>query len=268
LKLRIQVDIQARAPGIFSRRTLSGFLQRHTTGTAYLKALVNTPLRSDLDGQPAGEVTDEHRAAATAELDRRRALHDARRAAEREAQREAQRAERERQRESYAAARAASQAEAQAAAHATAQAAPPAVPAAAASAATSAPAPAPAPARTPARPPTRSTEQAPVSQAREAEPADQAGRRERANMLHAFETSTLTRSNFCVLKRIAEAELEAMLAQARQEREQRPPPVRTEPRHDARGDAPPRRPAPGRPGPRPDARGPRPPRSGPPRPRS
>ena len=102
LKLRIQADIQERAPGIFTRKTLSGFLHRHTTSTAYLRALVNSPQRFDLGGGAAGEVASEHREAAAAELQRRRTLHEARRAAEREsqraAQREAQNAEREGQR--------------------------------------------------------------------------------------------------------------------------------------------------------------------------
>ena len=47
---------------------------------------------------------------------------------------------------------------------------------------------------------------------------EQAGRRDRALLLRAWETTTLTRANFCVLKRIKEADLEAQLAQARQER--------------------------------------------------
>ena len=89
LKLRVQADIQQRAPGVFTRKSLSIFLQRHTTGTAYLKALVNAPHRVDLDGMAAGDVADEHRQAAVAELERRRAIHDARRAAERDAQRKA-----------------------------------------------------------------------------------------------------------------------------------------------------------------------------------
>jgi ProP effector len=89
LKLRIQADIQQRAPGQFTRKTLSIFLHRHTTSTAYLKALVAATQRVDLDGAEAGEVADEHRQAAVEELERRRALHDARRAAEREAQRQA-----------------------------------------------------------------------------------------------------------------------------------------------------------------------------------
>jgi hypothetical protein len=48
-------------------------------------------------------------------------------------------------------------------------------------------------------------------------PADPA-RRERALLLRAFETSPLSKANFCVLKRITEAELDALLEQARSER--------------------------------------------------
>jgi sRNA-binding protein len=81
LKLRIQADIQQRAPGVFTRKTLSPFLHRHTTSTPYLKALVASADRFDLDGQPAGVVADEHRQAAQVELERRRALVAARRAA-------------------------------------------------------------------------------------------------------------------------------------------------------------------------------------------
>jgi hypothetical protein len=47
---------------------------------------------------------------------------------------------------------------------------------------------------------------------------EQAGRRDRALLLRAWETTTLTRANFCVLKRISETDLETQLAQARQER--------------------------------------------------
>ncbi len=162
LKLRIQADIQERAPGIFTRKALSGFLHRHTTSTAYLRALVNSPQRIDLTGAPAGEIATEHREAATVELQRRRTLHEARRAAEREAQRAA---ERETQR-------------AERAAHDEAQ-------------------------------------RAHVAQIEE--------RRERQALLRAFEASTLSRSNFCALKGVSEAELDALLAQARQE--PLPPPV-------------------------------------------
>ena len=152
LKLRIQIDIQQRVPNRFTKKVLSLVLQRHTTSTAYLKALVNAPHRLDLDGQPAGEPAHEHRQAAVAELERRRAMHDARRAAERDAQREAQRKGHDEARRAYA--------------------------------------------------------------------ADAEARMKRDTLLRAFETTTLTPRNFCALKGVAEAELDAVLAQARLEREQ------------------------------------------------
>lgn len=174
LKLGIQADIQQRAPGVFTKKSLSAFLHRHTTSTAYLKALVGAAHRVDLDGQPAGEVADLHRTAATGELERRRALHDARRAAERQAQRAAQ------------------------------------------------------------------------DEARQAHTAAEAAQRERAALLRAYETSTLTRANFCALKGLAETDLDAALAQAREERDrrasqpqpqpQRPPQQRTQPGDAAQGD--------------------------------
>jgi ProP effector len=145
LKLRIQADIQQRAPGNFTRRTLSAFLHRHTTTTAYLVTLSQAKERFDLDGAPAGELADEHRQAAVAELARRRALHEERRAAENAARRAAE------------------------------------------------------------------------IEARQAHAAADQARRERALVLRAFETSTLTRANFCALKRIDEAALDALLATARQE---------------------------------------------------
>ena len=73
IKLRIQADIQARAPEVFTRQALSLFLHRHTTSTLYLIALSQQPHRLDLDGQPAGEVAAEHRDAAALEVERRRA---------------------------------------------------------------------------------------------------------------------------------------------------------------------------------------------------
>jgi hypothetical protein len=82
LKLRIQADIQQRAPGQFSKRALSAFLHRHTGSTSYLLAVAKTRNRFDLDGAAAGEISDEHRQAAEAELARRRANHEARRALE------------------------------------------------------------------------------------------------------------------------------------------------------------------------------------------
>ena len=82
IKLRIQADIQQRAPGLFTRKALSIVLHRHTTTTPYLKALLAAPSRFDLDGQPAGEIAEEHRQAAREEVERRRAIVAARRAAE------------------------------------------------------------------------------------------------------------------------------------------------------------------------------------------
>jgi ProP effector len=148
LKLRIQADLQQRAPGIFTRKALSTFLHRHTTSTAYLRALANAPHRFDLDGAPAGEVAAEHRDAALAELQRRRTLHEERRVAEREAQRAAERA-------AYQA-------------------------------------------------------------ARREQVAQDEQRRDMLALLRAFESSTLTKANFCALKGLSEAELDARLALARQ----------------------------------------------------
>ncbi len=74
IKLRIHADIQARAPGVFSKRTLGIFFSRYTTTTPYLKALAQAPHRFDLDGQPAGDIADEHRQAAVEEVERRRSI--------------------------------------------------------------------------------------------------------------------------------------------------------------------------------------------------
>jgi ProP effector len=80
LKLRIQADIQERAPGVFTKAALSAFLRWYTMRTGYLLALTRQAQRFDLDGAPAGEIAPEHRQAAQDELARRR---------ERQAQREA-----------------------------------------------------------------------------------------------------------------------------------------------------------------------------------
>ena len=87
LKLRIQVDIQERAPGEFSKQALSAFFRRLTGATSYLVAVSRGKQRFDLDGQPAGELSEEHRQLATDELTRRRANQQARRVQE-DAQRE------------------------------------------------------------------------------------------------------------------------------------------------------------------------------------
>lgn len=127
LKLRIQADIQARAPGVFSKAALGAFLRRHTGRHGYLLALARGGPRFDLDGQPAGEISAEHAQAAAAELARRRE----------------QRGQRERELD------------------------------------------------------------------------DQ--RRERAALLRAYEASRVSRANFCALKGIPEAALDALLDLARRE---------------------------------------------------
>ena len=84
LKLRIQADIQARSPGMFTKPQLSAFLRRYTGSHGYLNAIVKATHRFDLDGNPGDELSDEHRAAATEELARRRANTQARIALENE----------------------------------------------------------------------------------------------------------------------------------------------------------------------------------------
>lgn len=81
LKLRIQLDIQQRAPGMFTRQQLTQLLRRHTGHHAYLSALGSEGSRRfDLDGNDAGPVSEEHRKAAIDELARRRTAHRERQA--------------------------------------------------------------------------------------------------------------------------------------------------------------------------------------------
>ncbi|WP_280154673.1 ProQ/FinO family protein [Piscinibacter sp. XHJ-5] len=156
LKLRIQVDIQQRAPNVFTRQALSAFFRRYTGSTGYLIAMTKSPHRFDLDGNPSGEVSEEHRQAAAEELARRRAQHRAK-----------------------------------------------------------------------------------------AEQAEE-GRRKRAALLRDFESTTLTPANFCALKGITPQALDALLAAARREAQER---AQAMPRHDGprRHAAPPGRRPPGRP---------------------
>jgi hypothetical protein len=159
LKLRIQVDIQERAPGVFSKQALSSFFRRHTGSTSYLIAVSKATHRVDLDGQPAGELSAEHRQIALDELARRRTNNESRRELEEQQ------------------------------------------------------------------------------------------RRNRAGLLRDFETTTLTRPNFCVLKGVAVEELDGLLAIARSEAEER-----------ARHQPPAFEPRPRRPGPPNGGQRPRPPR--------
>ena len=131
LKLRIQVDIQERAPATFTKQALSAFFRRHTGSTSYLIAVSKSTHRFDLDGQPSGEISAEHRQAALDELARRRANHQTR------------------------------------------------------------------------------TE------------LEEQQRRNRAGLLHDFQTTTLTPANFCALKGVAVEELDGLLALARREAEER-----------------------------------------------
>lgn len=142
LKLRIQVDIQERAPGVFTKHALSSFFRRHTGSTSYLIAVSKATHRFDLDGQHAGELSAEHRQIALDELARRRAGSEARRELEEQQ------------------------------------------------------------------------------------------RRNRAGLLRDFQTTTLTRTNFCVLKGVAEEELDGLLEIARGEAEER---ARQQPAFDHRG---------------------------------
>jgi sRNA-binding protein len=231
IKLRIQADIQQRAPGALTRRQLSVFLHRHTTGTAYLRALVASPQRFDLNGAAAGEVSAEHREAAVAELERRRQIVMERRAAERKARPPAPRL-------------------------------PPAAapgPRATAPAGPARPTPAPRADRPPPRtapgsppraerPPRpggpsqrdpRGAHRAPdrpgskpaatghapepyraaAAPRPEADPLpDDPARRERALLLRAWEGSPLTLANFCALKGLDRADFEAQIDLARRER--------------------------------------------------
>ena len=88
LKLRIQADIQERAPGVFTKAVLSAFLRRYTGSYGYLIGLTKATQRFDLDGNPAGDITDEHRQAAQDELKRRRTIKEAKQAEEGQARRE------------------------------------------------------------------------------------------------------------------------------------------------------------------------------------
>lgn len=103
---------------------------------------------------------------------------------------------------------------------------------------------------------------APVQPLTDEQRAEQAARRERWLLLKAFESSPLTKANFCVLKRIAPDALDAQLAQAKAEAAEwaaahpRPPEAprgegRPEHRGDGRGEGRPQ----GRPGGRPGDRG-------------
>jgi ProP effector len=223
IKLRIHTDIQARAPGEFSKRVLGIFFSRYTTTNAYLKALAAPGAqRFDLDGAPAGEIAEEHRNAAVEEIARRQAI-----AAERRAMQPPRRApppQRDQAPQTNAPADGAATDSRERPPREQFQQRPPRndrEP------------------RRDARPPRGAPPQRPSSHAQRPPRRDDASRmqvaaptqeqapttlpadpaqRERALLLRAFEASPLSKANFCTLKRISEAELDAALAQARSER--------------------------------------------------
>ena len=212
IKLRIHVDIAARAPGVFTRRVLAAFLSRHTTSTAYLKALIKATHRTDLDGANAGEVLPEHREAATAELARRQALVQARRAQGSTGPRDSAMARRP-----GGPPKAESHAPSLAELHARAKVAREGTPGTLKSTLKGAPraGAGPSPHR---RREGRADEISPRSTMNE----DQ---RARADLLRAYETTTLTKANFCALKGWTEDALDQALALAREENRARRPDV-------------------------------------------
>jgi ProP effector len=210
IKLRIHADILARAPGVFSKRVLGIFFSRYTTSNAYLKALTAPGAqRFDLDGAPAGEIAEEHRVAAVEELARRHAIAAERRAAQRPPPRpapaadgspgEPQRPPREREPRRSAAPRD------------PVREGRPRRDDAPRPAARERPPHAQRPAARPAqRPAAAARPEAPAAPALAADPAQ----RERMLLLRAYESSPLSKANFCALKRISEADLDQLLAEA------------------------------------------------------
>jgi ProP effector len=227
IKLRIHTDIQARAPGEFSKRVLGIFFSRYTTTNAYLKALAAPGAqRFDLDGAAAGEIAEVHRAAAVEEIARRQAI-----AAERRAMQQPRRApppQREQAPQAGAPADGAATDSRDRPPRPPREPRPPRPPRDDRDPRSDNRPPRGAPQQRQAaphaqRPPRRddaphmhasapTQEQAPTTL-----PADPA-QRERALLLRAFEASPLSKANFCTLKRISEADLDAALVQARGER--------------------------------------------------
>lgn len=70
LALKIDASILERFPD-FDRKSLRAALRMHTASTRYLKAVERSAVRFDLDGKPAGEVTEEQRLHASTTLKER-----------------------------------------------------------------------------------------------------------------------------------------------------------------------------------------------------
>jgi len=87
LALGVHKRIKEQMPEIEAPQ-LRAALRTHTVSTKYLKALVANRQRFDLDGQPAGEVTDEQRTVAEGQLRERFAKQAERKQAEANARKE------------------------------------------------------------------------------------------------------------------------------------------------------------------------------------
>ncbi|HPG81153.1 MAG TPA: ProQ/FINO family protein [Piscinibacter sp.] len=233
IKLRIQSDIHERAPGVFTKKALSIFLQRYTTATAYLRALVaEGATRSDLDGQPASEIAAEHRDAAGLELERRRAIVEARRLAGRQEARASRQDARPPRplrpqvpSQQAAVSQPASQATGErAATRGTRSMQPGSSDPPDRSARPSRPSQAPRrphkpqPERNPARAQGQERMNAPALPPTPEQLAQAEARQQRALLLRSFEQSPLSKANFGALKGLSEAALDALLNLARQER--------------------------------------------------
>jgi sRNA-binding protein len=227
IKLRIHADIQARMPSVFTKRALGIFFSRYTTSNAYLKALSTAPHRFDLDGQPAGEIAAEHRQAATDELARRHALAAERRGAQRPPpRREVPAAEGAPMDEARRQARPDRRGTRPDARHPLGPAAHPQLDGGQRPERVGGTPPSPRTARPqrPPRPADRLAHGAPPERppqmqgvaAPTALPVDPA-QRERAMLLRSFESSPLSKANFCALKGMTEAALDATLALAQAE---------------------------------------------------
>lgn len=70
LALKIDTAILERFPD-FERKNLRVALRLHTASTKYLKSVARGTHRHDLDGQPVGELTEEHRTHAATTLKER-----------------------------------------------------------------------------------------------------------------------------------------------------------------------------------------------------
>lgn len=92
LAVGIHKAIREKLPDL-ERGQLSAAMRTHTASTRYLKALAQGELRFDLDGQPAGAVTDEQREQAATALRERFKKIAERRRAEQEAEKARQQAE-------------------------------------------------------------------------------------------------------------------------------------------------------------------------------